>query len=99
MKGRSKKGHREKDLTQHFLSGAMDQEEVEEQQRAGSKSHVHQQRKIEKTALMRLAEEEVAIDPEVLPIGQVIEVHSLFSQVEREGRVYLCVVRKTLNKV
>lgn len=95
----SKKGPREKDMTARYMSGDFDDDRVERQQRFSDKSKHHQQRKIEKTTLMRLAGSEAAVDPETLPVGQVVQVYSLFSEVKSEGQTYLCVVRKTLNKV
>ena len=34
-----------------------------------------------------------------LPVGQVIQIHSLFSEVLHEGQTYLAVVRKTMRKL
>jgi ribosome biogenesis GTPase len=47
---------------------------------------------------MRAAEEEAQVDLASLPVGEVFQIHSLFSEVQHEGRAYLCVVRKTLRK-
>jgi ribosome biogenesis GTPase len=99
MKGKPKKAAREKDLTARFLSGGLDEDRIESQQRFGDKSKNFQKRKTEKTALMRLAEEEATGDTETLPLGDVVQVHSLYSDVEHEGKSYLCVVRRTLTKV
>jgi ribosome biogenesis GTPase / thiamine phosphate phosphatase len=99
MRGKPKKAAREKDLTARFLSGGLDEDRVETQQRFGDKSKNFQKRKTEKTALMRMAEEEAAGDDiEMLPIGDVVQVHSLYSDVEHDGKPYLCVVRRTLTK-
>jgi len=45
------------------------------------------------------AEEESGADIQTLPIGQVVQVHSIYSDVEHEGKTYLCVVRKTLRRI
>src|ERR1044071_4659456 len=96
---RRKKGPREKDLTSRYLSGGFDEDRVDQQQRFTDRSKNAEQNKILKTALMR-AEEQAAIDDlEGLPIGEVIQVFSLYSEVEHEGTAYLCVMRKTLNKI
>ena len=96
--GRPRKAPREKDLTSRFLSGGMDEDRVETQQRFSARNKHAQQEKMLKTFLMR-AEAEGAGDVEALPAGEVVQVFSLFSEVEHGGRTYLCVVRKTLTKV
>jgi ribosome biogenesis GTPase len=96
---RRKKGPREKDLTSRYLSGGMDEDRVEQQERFTPRSKNAEQNKIVKTAMMR-AEEQASIDDlESLPVGEVIQVFSLYSDVEHEGTAYLCVVRKTLTKI
>jgi ribosome biogenesis GTPase len=96
--GRPRKAPREKDLTSRFLSGGLDEDRVEGQQRFSSRNKNAAQEKMLKTFLMR-AEELAASDVEALPVGQVVQVFSLFCEVEHGGRTYLCVVRKTLTKV
>lgn len=96
---RRKKGPREKDLTSRYLSGGMDEDRVEQQERFTPRSKNAEQNKILKTAMMRAAEELAAGDVESLPIGEVIQVFSLYSEVEFERTPYLCVVRKTLSKI
>lgn len=99
MKGKPKKFGREKDLTADYASGDFDDDRIESRERFGDKSKHFQRRKTERTALLRAAEGEAAADIESLPVGQVIQVHSLFSEVEADGVVRLCVVRKTLARV
>ena len=99
MKGKPKKSPREKDLTARYLAGGMDEDRIEQQERFGDKSKHFQQRKTERTALLRAAEEVNVPDVEALPIGDVVQVHSLFSEVEFGGKVLLCVVRRTMTKV
>lgn len=91
---------RDKSLTDRFLSGAMDQDESDEEsrERFGARSKHAEIGKILRTALLR-AEEQSDADVNALPVGQVIQIYSLFSEVESGGRMYLCVVRKTLNRV
>ena len=89
MKGKPKKQPREKDLTSRYLSGGLDEDRVDQQERFGDKSKHFQQRKTERTALMRAAAEETAaaaagLDVETLPTGRVIQVQSLFSEVEAD---------------
>src|SRR5829696_7985960 len=99
MKGKPKKSPREKDLTARYFSGGLDEDRLEAGERFGDRSKNFQQRKTERTAISRAAEEEAAPDIELLPVGDVIQVHSLFSEVEFENQVWLCVVRRTLTKV
>ena len=99
MRG-NRKAPREKDLTSRFLSGGLDEDRVEQVQRFGARSGKHaQQDKILRTALLRAEEEAAAGDVETLPVGEVVQVFSLFSEVEHERQTYLCVVRKTLQKL
>lgn len=63
------------------------------------KSKNLQQNKIEKTALMRAADADADVDVVKLPVGEVVQVYSLFYDVESAGRTFLCVGRKTLSKI
>jgi ribosome biogenesis GTPase len=93
---RNRRRPREKDLTDRLLSGELD-DQMESQQRFSPRSKHAQANRILQTALLR-ADEQSDIDVESLPVGEVIQVYSLFSDVQNEGRMYLCVVRKTLMK-
>src|SRR3954468_8113616 len=100
MKGKPKKPPREKDLTSRYLSGGMDEDRVEQQERFSDRSKNFQQRKTEKTAILRAAEGAApGEDIETLPVGEVVRVYSLFCEVEHDGRTWLCVVRRTMTKV
>src|SRR5262249_50289340 len=52
-----------------------------------------------RTTLMRTEEQADLSDVAALPVGRVIEMHSLFCQVEHPTGTRLCVVRKTLTKI
>ena len=98
--GKPKKTQREKDLTSRFLSGGLDEDRLESQQRFTPRNKAATQQKILKTALMRADDQAAAGEGvDTLPIGEVLQVYSLFSEVEYQGRTYLCVVRKTMAKV
>ena len=97
--GRPKKSQREKDLTGRYLSGNLDEDRLEGGQRFSSRNKNATQQKILKTALMRAEEQAADVNPEALPVGEVVQVFSLFCDVQHEGRTYLCVVRKTMTKV
>jgi len=100
MNNRRRKPPREKDLTQRLLDDDSETDRVESHQRFNQKSKNAQQHKMEETALMRAAEQELQpTDMESLPIGQVIQVYSLFCQVDHPTGQRLCVVRKTLSNL
>jgi ribosome biogenesis GTPase len=99
MSGRRRKPPREKDLTRRFLQDDAEADRLESHQRFSRRSKGAQQSKIERTALLRAAECEQTADIESLPIGQVIQVYSLFCKVDHPTGPRLCVVRKTLTKL
>ena len=95
------KGPRQRNPTAGFLAGDFDtdrQDSQDSQERFGDRSKHSQQRKIERTAQMREAEN-LAPDVESLPLGQVVQVFSLYAEVIHAGVARLCVVRKTLRKI
>ena len=96
MKRRQKS--RDSNLTGRFLSGELEETDVDTGERFGSRSRDSQAGKMLRTALLR-AEEQSDIDVQSLPTGQVMQVYSLFSEVETLGKTYQCVVRKTLAKL
>lgn len=99
MPGKRRRHPREKDLTSRYLSGDIDEDRIDSQERFSSRSAGAQQRKIERTALLRLAEQEAEVNVESLPVGQVVQVYSLYYDVEHQDTIRLCVVRKTVNKL
>jgi ribosome biogenesis GTPase len=99
---RRRKNAREHDVTERYLAGDdFDQDSVEQEQRFTNRSRNAEQEKILRTAAMRAAAEGAggAADLESLRVGQVVQIHSLFCEVEHEGEIWLCVTRKTLTKV
>ncbi len=99
MTNRRRKASREKDLTSRYLRGDFEEDRVEHRQIFSQRSKEAQQNKILRTAILRAEEEAAVPDIETLPIGQVVQVYSLYSQIEHNDKTYLCVVRKTLTKV
>jgi len=89
---------RENDLTDRFLRGELEDAEPQTRQRFSARSRDAEASKMLQTALLR-AEEQSGIDIESLPVGEVVQVYSLFSDVRADGRLFLCVVRKTLSKL
>ena len=106
MSARRRKKTREQDVTERYLSGDMDEDAVDHEQRFSKRSKTAQQDKILRTTAMRAAAAEAtaAAAPagdaiESLNVGQVTQVYSLFCEVLHDGEVWLCTTRKTLNKV
>ena len=99
MGSKRNKPQRAKDLTTRYHAGSIDDDRLDPTERFSGRTESAQKRKMEKTTLMRLAEEEFSGAIDALPLGQVVQVYSLFCDVERDGVVHLCVVRKTLAKV
>lgn len=97
MSGKPKKGPREKDLTSRYLSGALDEDRLDSLEAFKPSNKERAQGKILRTSQLR--QDESTADMSALPIGRVIQVFSLYCEVEFEGRTYLCVVRKTLQKI
>lgn len=85
-------------MTSRYLGGDFDEDRIEQAQHFTQRSKNAQQNKIIKTTNQR-AEEAAADDLPALPLGEVIQVYSLYSEVIHEQIVYLAVVRKTLAKV
>jgi ribosome biogenesis GTPase len=82
-----------------MLHDEVDEEKVPHHQRFGDRSKNSQHRKMERTGALRAAEGAVADDIQSLPIGEVLQVYSLFCQVGHPSGKRLCVVRKTLAKL
>ncbi|HEX5244453.1 MAG TPA: hypothetical protein VFW23_14420, partial [Tepidisphaeraceae bacterium] len=97
MSGKPKKGPREKDLTSRYLSGALDEDRLDSLEAFKPSNKERAQGKILRTSQLR--QEESTVDTSTLPIGRVIQVFSLYCEIQFEGSTYLCVVRKTLQKI
>jgi ribosome biogenesis GTPase len=93
-----RKAAREKDLTSRYLDEELEEDRMPQKQRFTDKSKHMQQNKIVRTAQLRV-DESSGVDLETLPIGLVTQVFSRYCSVEHEGRIYLCEVRKTMNKL
>lgn len=96
MRGKPKKAPREKDLTSRFMTGDFDEDRIDSGEQFKTRNKTMTQDKLVKTAALR--EEQSAVDLESLPIGEVVQVFSLFSEVAYEGKTYLCVIRRTLTR-
>jgi ribosome biogenesis GTPase len=95
----NRKNPRDKDLTSQYLRGAMDEDQLDSVERYSGRDASAQKRKMEQTAQLRTDQEVTTPDIESLPIGDVVQVYSLFADVVHEGQTWLCVVRKTMTKL
>lgn len=86
----------EKDLTAQYREGNIDSEGAESREHFGQRSKRAKQHKMEKTASLRDAGGQTAENLEGLPVGQVVQVFSLYFKVDHPTGPRLCVVRKTL---
>jgi ribosome biogenesis GTPase len=98
MSERRRKRSREQDVTARYLSGDFDEDRVEQGERFSERSKHATQRKLERTVAMRAVGEAFEGDLNALPVGEVVQVYSLYQEVQSAGVTYLAVVRKTLAK-
>jgi ribosome biogenesis GTPase / thiamine phosphate phosphatase len=94
-----RKNPRDKDLTSQYLRGAMDEDALDAKEDYSGRDASAQKKKMEQTAQLREAEEITTPDVEKLPVGDVVQVYSLFADVVHEGTTWLCVIRKTMQKL
>jgi len=97
--GSPKKSPRRKDITGEYLAGGLDDDRLNIQQRFTQRSKHGQKEKTARTAQMRSENTESSADIDTLPVGEVVQVFSIYCEVEYAGAKYLCVTRKTLSKV
>ena len=99
-------------LDEHAGAEARDDDATADRQKFGKRSKFHQHNKTLRTAASRMAEAEHAAARKALPVGQVVQVYSLFADIEpqdpaiadetrrRTGRpMFLCTARRTMRKV
>ena len=69
-------------------------------QRFGKRSKYHQKNKTIRTAEERMGDARLAAEKKALPIGEVVQVHSLFlSVLDPQGEMLLCTSRRTMRQV
>ena len=86
-------------MTDWYMSGELDEDRIDPVQRFSSRSKHQQRDKTLRTPLKRDEEQAHPTDIQSLPIWCDIQVYSLYCNVEHEGKIWLCVIRKTLAKV
>ncbi len=99
MKRGPKKFQRQKDVTSDFLSGNLDEDRLDSQQKFNKRQKFHQSNKTLRTAVQRADESAAGVDIDSLPIAQVEQVYSKYCLIEHEAQSLLAVVRKTLSSV
>jgi len=94
------KDYRDLLLDEHQGSRAADHDERGSgAQRFGKRSKYRQQNKTLRTATDRLADARLAAQKKALPLGEVVQVHSLYLSVEGPGGLALCTSRRTMRQV
>ncbi|MGF1633260.1 MAG: ribosome small subunit-dependent GTPase A [Phycisphaerae bacterium] len=93
----SKRRTTSSDLTRQFHEGDLSDDSAAQSQKFNKRSKFNQQMKTERTAALRLRL--MSGDVDTLPAGEVVQVFSLYLELEHEGRRLLAVVKKTLVKV
>jgi ribosome biogenesis GTPase / thiamine phosphate phosphatase len=86
------------ELAQGYLYDDSDDAGDDTDQHLTTRGKQAQKDKTANTAAMRAAEPADIADMQSLPIGRVTQVHSLFCDVEYAGKIFRCVIRKTLAK-
>ncbi len=87
------------DWTRRYSQDEFDADETHPVERFSKRSKFDQQMRMRRTADKRAANQELSADADSLPIGEVIQVFSLFIEVISEGKRYLCVGRRTQQRV
>jgi ribosome biogenesis GTPase len=85
-------------MTGEYLAGHLDDDRLDIQQRFTERSKNRQHEKTQRTAQMRQETGESGADIDGLPVGEVVQVFSLYCEVEYAGAKHLCITRKTLTK-
>lgn len=86
------------DWTRRYRQGDFDADDAHGVERFSKRSKFAQQMKMRRTADLR-ADAQPAGDVETLPLGAVIQIHSLYLEVLSEGQVFLCVGRRTQQRL
>lgn len=97
------------DWTRRYREGGYDADDAESKQRFSNRSKFAQQVKMRQTAELRAGNQEIAGDMAELPLGEVIQVFSLFVEVRvlaaGQGETlipemtYLAVMRRTVQRL
>lgn len=90
-----RRSEQDSDWTRRFQQDEHDADDTHQIERFSKRSKFAREVKMKRTAEIRAAKEVISGDVESLPLGEVIQVHSLFVEVLSEGKTYLAVWRRT----
>lgn len=94
-----RRSEQDSDWTRRYRAGDFDADDVDSAQRFSKRSKFHQQMKMRRTADLRAADAQASADLETLPVGEVIQIFSLFVEILHDGVTYLATRRKTQKKL
>jgi ribosome biogenesis GTPase / thiamine phosphate phosphatase len=81
--------------TRRFQQDQHDADYTSSSQQFSNRSKYAREVRMKRTAEIRAAKQVISGDIESLPLGQIIQVHSLFAEVLCEDKIYLAVSRRT----
>ena len=81
--------------TRRFQQDQHDADYTSSSQQFSNRSKYAREVRMKRTAEIRAAKEVISGDIEHLPLGEIIQVHSLFAEVLCENTIYLAVSRRT----
>ena len=94
------------DWTKRYQQGAYDADNAEYVERFSNRSKFSQQMKMRRTAGIRADKQELIADVDGLPLGQVLQVYSLYVEIRAlentpagEQPIFLAVMRRTLQRL
>ena len=92
-------GEQDSGWTRRFEQGDFDAENADSVQRFSKRSKFAQDNKMRRTADLRLADVQLSAELEGLPLGEVIQVFSVYVEVLCDGVTYLSTLRRTLQRL
>lgn len=90
-----RRSEQDSDWTRRYRQDAHDADDTHSVERFSKRSKFAQQMKTRRTVALRESNLELAADIQKLPVGEVIQVFSVFVEVLFEGRTYRCTSRRT----
>lgn len=90
-----RRSEQDSDWTRRFQQDEHDADDAHQVERFSNRSKYAREVRMKRTAEIRAAKEVISGDIESLPLGEVIQVHSLFIEVLSQATLYLAVWRRT----
>lgn len=94
-----RRSEQDTDWTRRYRQGDFDRDDAESVQRFSNRSKFAQEMRIRRTAQLRAADASLSADLDGLPLGEVIQVYSLYLEVAGSDQTYLCVRRRTQHRL